>query len=63
MSEQSHIELREILLRGLDLSHETMLRKKTLLNESVIISDGNGHPVEVPAKELLEKYLAEKVKQ
>lgn len=40
-----------------------MLRKKTLLNETVIISDGNGHPVEVPAKELLEKYLAEKVKQ
>jgi hypothetical protein len=63
MSEQSHIELREKLLRGLDLSHETMLRKKTLLNESVIISDGNGHPVEVPAKELLEKYLAEKVKK
>jgi hypothetical protein len=63
MSEQSHIELREKLLRGLDLSHEMMLRKKTLLNESVIISDGNGHPVEVPAKELLEKYLAEKVKK
>lgn len=63
MSEQAHIELREKLLRGLDLTHETMLRKKTLLNESVIISDGNGHPVEVPAKELLEKYLAEKVKK
>jgi len=44
---------------GLKESFESMLRKKAQLNKAVIISDGAGNPVEVPANELLAKYLAE----
>jgi hypothetical protein len=59
MSEQERLELRERLNEGLKESFESMLRKKAQLNKAVIISDGAGNPVEVPANELLAKYLAE----
>jgi hypothetical protein len=37
-----------------------MLRKKALLDETIIITDDAGKPIEVSAKERLVKYLAEK---
>jgi hypothetical protein len=37
-----------------------MLRKKALLNETVIITDDAGNPIEVSAKDVLAEYLAEK---
>jgi hypothetical protein len=37
-----------------------MLRKKALLDETVIITDDAGNPIEVSAKEVLAEYLAEK---
>jgi hypothetical protein len=36
-----------------------MLRKKAQLDETIIITDAAGNPIEVSAKERLAKYLAE----
>jgi hypothetical protein len=58
MSEQECLELREKLNEGLKKSYESMLRKKAQLNETLIISDGEGNPMEVTAKERLAQYLA-----
>jgi hypothetical protein len=37
-----------------------MLRKKALLDETVIITDDAGNTIRVSAKEVLAEYLAEK---
>jgi hypothetical protein len=60
MSEQELLDLRAKLSQGLKASFESMLRKKALLDETVIITDDAGNPIEVSAKERLAKYLAEK---
>ncbi len=59
MSEQERLDLRAKLSQGLKASFESMLRKKALLDETVIITDGAGNPIEVSAKEVLAEYLAE----
>jgi ribosomal protein L7Ae-like RNA K-turn-binding protein len=60
MSEQERLDLREKLSKGLKASFESMLRKKALLDETVIITDDVGNPIEVSAKKVLAEYLAEK---
>jgi hypothetical protein len=60
MSEQERLDLRAKLSQGLKASFESMLRKKALLDETVIITDDAGKPIEVSAKEVLAEYLAEK---
>jgi hypothetical protein len=60
MSEQERLELSQKLDKGLKEAYESMLRKKALLDETIIIADGAGNPIEVSAKERLAKYLAEK---
>jgi hypothetical protein len=60
MSEEEQLELSRKLEIGLQASYEAMLRRKALLGQMVVIPDGAGHPITVPAKEMLEKYLAEK---
>jgi hypothetical protein len=60
MSEEERLELREKLNKGLKESFEAMLRKKAMLNDTVVISDNNGNPIEVSARELLAEYVAEK---
>jgi hypothetical protein len=60
MSEQERLDLRAKLSQGLKASFGSMLRKKALLDETVIITDGAGNPIEVSAKEVLAEYLAEK---
>jgi hypothetical protein len=60
MSEQERLDLRAKLSQGLKASFESMLRKKALLDETVIITDDAGNPIEVSAKVALAEYLAEK---
>jgi hypothetical protein len=60
MSKEERLALREKLNAGLQASYEAMLRRKALLGQMVVYADASGHPVTVPAKEMLEKYLAEK---
>jgi ribosomal protein L7Ae-like RNA K-turn-binding protein len=60
MSEQERLELSQKLDKGLKEAYESMLRKKALLDETVIITDDAGNPIEVSAKEVLAEYLAEK---
>jgi hypothetical protein len=60
MSEQERLELGQKLEKGLKNAYESMLRKKAQLDETIIITDDAGNPIEVSAKERLAKYLAEK---
>lgn len=60
MSEQEFIDLTDKLNKGLKASFESMLRKKALLDDTVIITDDAGNPIEVSAKKVLAEYLAEK---
>jgi hypothetical protein len=60
MSEQELLDLRAKLSQGLKASFESMLRKKALLDETVIITDDAGNTIRVSAKEVLAEYLAEK---
>jgi hypothetical protein len=60
MTRQECLDLRAKLCQGLKDSFELMLRKKAQLDETIIISDEVGIPIEVSAKEYLAKYLAEK---
>jgi hypothetical protein len=59
MSELEQIEFSKQLDYGLKMAYEKMLREKALLGQTIIISDGHGNPVEVSAKERLERYLKE----
>jgi hypothetical protein len=58
MSEQERLERREKLLQGLHRAFEDMLRRKALLGQTIIITDDEGRPIEVSAKEYLENYVA-----
>jgi hypothetical protein len=60
MSKEEQLELSRKLEIGLQASYEAMLRRKALLGQMVVYADASGHPVTIPAKEMLEKYLAEK---
>jgi hypothetical protein len=59
MSELEQIEFSKQLDYGLKMAYEKMLREKAMLGQTIIISDGLGNPVEVSAKERLERYLKE----
>lgn len=58
MSEQEKIELRAKIKQGLKLSYESLLRRKAALGQDMVIADADGQPRVVPAKELLDKYVA-----
>jgi hypothetical protein len=60
MEDQELSALMERINKGLEASYEAFLRKKAMLGQSVIISDGAGNPIEVSAKEVLAEYLADK---
>ncbi len=51
MSEQEKIELSDKLNKALKDSYYKMLDLKKKLGQTVIISDGNGKPIEVSAEE------------
>jgi hypothetical protein len=59
MSEQERLELGLNLDNALKEAYVSMLRKKAQLDETIIITDAAGNPIEVSAKERLAKYLAE----
>jgi hypothetical protein len=59
MSELEQIEFSKQLDYGLKMAYEKMLREKAMWGQTIIISDGLGNPVEVSAKERLERYLKE----
>lgn len=42
-------------MKGLRRSCEEMLRRKAALGQMVVISDDDGHPVELPAQVLLDR--------
>lgn len=56
MSEEERIELSKRLEEGLKISFERMLRRKQLLGESIVTSDGNGNPITISADEAWELY-------
>lgn len=56
MSNEEKLRLSESVMAGLHRGYDRMLRKKSLLNRSVIMADESGMPLEVPAKEVLKKY-------
>ena len=51
MSENEKIELSEKLNTALKESYHKMIDLKKKLGQTVIISDKNGHPIEVSAEE------------
>lgn len=53
MSEQEIEDFLNKVEEGLAEAQHNMLVEKALHNQSVVISDGNGHVVTVPAKTLL----------
>ena len=57
MSEQEKLDLKEKITQGLKQSYENLLRRKAALGQDMVIADANGHPLIVPAKELLDRYL------
>lgn len=58
MSEQEEIKLFDKITNGLKLSYESLLRRKAALGQDMVIADADGQPRVVPAKELLDKYVA-----
>ncbi|MDE5822773.1 MAG: hypothetical protein K2H63_09875 [Paramuribaculum sp.] len=57
MSEQEMNELNELLNKALNESFRKMLNLKKKLGQSIVISDGKGHPITISAEEA-EKLLA-----
>lgn len=55
MSEKERLKLWEKLEYGLRKSYEDMLNRKSMLGESIVTVDSNGHPIEITAKEALER--------
>jgi hypothetical protein len=48
-------ELGKKILTGLQLSSRKLVESAAANNESLVVGDGNGNPLIVPAKELLKK--------
>lgn len=55
MSEQEKKELRDKINMGLKRGYKNLLRCKAALGQDMVIVDGEGRPVVVPAAELLAK--------
>ena len=51
MSKEEQLEMREILNKALKESYNKMIDLKKKLGQTVIIADGDGHPIEVTAEE------------
>lgn len=49
------------LIKGLELAEYWTLRRKAMLNENVVHSDAEGHPILVPAREVFVKLYIEPV--
>ena len=50
---QEHQELSKKIFDGLKLAYRRLYEQKAANNESVVISDGKGGAIRVPAKDLL----------
>ncbi|MCM1482867.1 MAG: hypothetical protein NC043_00900 [Muribaculaceae bacterium] len=56
MSEQEEIKLFERIRESIASAQRKMVERKAKLNETVIIADNNGMPLEVSAEEALNLY-------
>lgn len=56
MSEQEEIKLFERIKESIAGAQKKMLERKAKLNETVVIADSNGMPVEVSAEEALHLF-------
>lgn len=54
-------EERDLIIKGLELAEYRTLRRKAMLNEKVVHSDENGHPILVPARDVFVKLYNEPV--
>ena len=50
---QENVELSKKIFNGLKLAYRRLYEQKAANNESVVISDGKGGVIRVPAKDLL----------
>lgn len=55
MSEQEEINLFNRIKEGISKARRQMLERKAKLGETVIIADANGMPIEISAKEVLNR--------
>ena len=55
MSEQEKFDLKEKISEGLKKSYKDLLMRKAALGLEVVIADANGKPINVPARELLQR--------
>lgn len=58
MSETEFHEFTDLVQLGLDKAFIKMLEEKAALNLHIATVDANGNPILLPAKEVMEKYLA-----
>ena len=63
MSNKEKIELRDQLIRGLQLAEYRMLREKAMLNQHVVIGDDNGMLRTVSARDTFVRLYNEPVPQ
>lgn len=56
MSEEEKIELFERIGQGIRKAQRQMVERKAALGQNIIIADGEGQPIEIPAKEALGLY-------
>lgn len=61
MSEIEFKEFNKKLTQALDIAEYRTLRRKAMLNENVVHSDGDGKPLVVPAREVFTKLYNEPV--
>jgi len=52
---KSSKEIIELIEKGLKLTFERLLENKIKSNDELVISDGNGNPIRVKAKDLKNK--------
>ncbi len=45
-------EIREKIIKGLELSHQKLIKRKKEQNLDLIVSDSNGNVIKIPAKDL-----------
>lgn len=53
MSEQEELKLFERIRENITVAQRRMFERKAKLNESVVIADSNGLPMEIPAERAL----------
>ena len=63
MSNKEKIELRDQLIRGLQLAEYRMLREKAMRNQNVVIGDDNGTIRTVSARDTFVRLYNEPVPQ